>query len=356
MRGDSRRVVIAGGGVIGLAAAVALLRRSGDVTVTVLERGRVGGGATARAGALDVPWCRHAPHRPLVEASWAWHAAEGDRAAAYRRPVPMTWYAGPGEEDGLRDAVAEPLSPEPPANGWAPDGVERFGGRAFVIDCAAWCRALVGEIGDSGRGRVVEHAAVAAIEDRGGVATVRCEDGRAYHAGHVVLALGPWLPGWSAGTRSWAEARGLRTKRVFGLDVRAAARLPHVTGWLSKDIFFHPTFRDGDYRLSFRRDVWDVDPDHPATCEGLELDAERRLLDGLLGPGAWSFERERVFADSYSPEFVPVVEGCRALGPRVTIATGTHGSGVRLAPGIADLVATRSLASLGIPEGSRAGR
>ncbi|HEX8245867.1 MAG TPA: hypothetical protein VF541_20300, partial [Longimicrobium sp.] len=186
-------------------------------------------------------------------------------------------------------------------------------------------------------------------------ATVRCEDGRAYDAAHVVLALGPWLPGWSAATRAWAEARGVRTKRVFGLNVRAAAGPRGIVGWLSKDVFLHPAFHDSGYRLSIRRDVWDVDPDRPATCEGVELDAERRFLDALLGPGAWSFDGERVFADSYSPEFVPVVDGCPALGARVTVATGTHGSGVRLAPGIADVVARHSFARLGLPEDSRAG-
>jgi glycine/D-amino acid oxidase-like deaminating enzyme len=354
----ARHVVVCGGGVIGLATAVALLRRSADLAVTVLERGRAGGGATARAGALDIPYGLHDLHRRLVEASWAWHAAEGARAAAYRIPVPMTWYAEPGEwGDRLRERALEPLTPGPPADGGAPGGVERLGGgRAFVIDCAAWCDALAREIEASRRGRVVEEAEAAAVEDGEDAATVRCADGRAYAAGHVVLALGPWLPGWSAETRAWAGARGVRTKRVYGLNVRAAPRPPEVVGWPSRDIFFHPTHRDGDYRLSFRRDAWDVAPDLPATCEGLELEAETQFLDGLLGAGAWAVAGERVFVDSYAPGLAPIVDGCPALGARVTVATATHGSGVRLAPGIAELAATRSLASLGLPEGSRAGR
>ena len=95
--------------------------------------------------------------------------------------------------------------------------------------------------------------------------------------------------------------------------------------------------------MSFRRDAWDVNPDEraDATCERLALDAEMRFLDGLLGAGTWAVSGERVHVDSYSPEFTPIIDGCDALGRNVTVATGTHGSGIRLAPGIADAVANK---------------
>lgn len=340
------RVVVVGGGVIGLAAAAVILRRSPAAAVTVLEKGSVGGGASAYAGTIDIPYCNTERHRRLVEVSWAWHDACGAAAAEYRRPVPITWYAEPGDAgSSLRSKVMPPLSPQPAEESaaWpAPAEIEEYQGRAFVIDCPAWCRALAREVERSGRGQVVEHAEVVAIAAN----AVRCADGRAYEADHAVVCLGPWLPGWSRPAESWAGARQLRTKRVAGLniDVHSGRRPQHAVAWPSRDLHFHPAFAGDEYRMSFRHPVWDVDPDQPGTLAGADLDPVHRFLDRLLGAGRWSASGQRVFADTYTPDFTPVVERCPPLGDQVTVVTGTHGSGVRLAPGIADLVARQVLA------------
>jgi glycine/D-amino acid oxidase-like deaminating enzyme len=358
MADDLHRVTVAGGGVVGLAAAAEILRRSPEVSVTVLERSGVGGGASAYAGTIDIPYCNTERHRPLVEASWAWHEA---RATECRRPVPITWYAEPGDaESKLKRSVLPPLSPHRPEedgeDGWpAPEGVDEYRGRAFVMDGPAWCRALVQEIersGPSGRGRVIEHAVVTAIEEAAdGVTRVRCADGQAYDAEHVVVCLGPWLPGWSGPAEEWARARGLRTKRVAGLNiaVRSGRRPQQAVAWPSRDLHFHPAFDEDDYRMSFRHPEWDVDPDRPATLDGADLGPVHAFLDGLLGAGCWSVSGHRVLADTYTPDFTPVVERCPALGSNVTVVTGTHGSGVRLAPGLAGLAAGEVLAGLGLP-------
>lgn len=353
------RVVVIGGGVIGLAAAAVTLRRSPEVSVTVLEKAIVGGGASAYAGTIDIPYCTTERHRRLVEASWAWHDARGAEAAEYRRPVPITWYAEPGDSgSNLRSRVLPPLSPRPSGGSpeWqAPEGVEEYEGRAFVIDCPAWCRALAREIELSGRGRIVERATVVAIEEyaaeEGGTATaVRCADGRVYAAGHVLVCLGPWLPGWSEPAGSWAGARSLRTKRVAGLniEIHSDRRPQRAVAWPSRDLHFHPAFDGGEYRMSFRHPLWDVDPDQPGTLAGADLDPVNRFLDRLLGAGLWSVSGHRVFVDTYTSDFTPVVERCPPLGKNVTVVTGTHGSGVRLAPGIADLVASEVLAGLSL--------
>jgi glycine/D-amino acid oxidase-like deaminating enzyme len=356
------RVVVIGGGVIGLATAAAALRRSPEASVTVLEKASVGGGASAYAGTIDIPYCNTERHRRLVEASWAWHEACGAAAAEYRRPVPITWYAEPGDAGSkLRRSVLPPLSPARPGDApeWrAPEGVEEHRGRAFVIDCPAWCRALAREVVQSGRGRIVEQAAVVAIADNpaeeGGAATaVKCAGGRVYAAGHVIVCLGPWLPGWSAAAESWAGARRLRTKRVAGLninfDVHSGRRPQHAVAWPSQDLHFHPAFDGSGYRMSFRHPEWDVDPDQPATLAGADLEPVNRFLDRLLGAGRWAVSGHRAFADTYTPDFTPVVERCPALGKNVTVVTGTHGSGVRLAPGLAELAAGEALAGLGLP-------
>jgi glycine/D-amino acid oxidase-like deaminating enzyme len=357
MRDERHRVIVVGGGVVGLAAATEILRCSAgspEVTVMVLERAGIGGGASAYAGTIDIPYCNTGRHRSLVEASWAWHGSNGKDGKEYRRPIPITWYAEPGDAAAkLRDSVLPPLSPQgSEADEWpAPEGVEEYGGQAFVMDCPAWCRALVQEIEQSGRGRVVEHAPVTAIEETGdGLALVRSND-QVFDAGHVLVCLGPWLPGWSAPAEEWARARNLRTKRVAGLNiaVRSDRRPQRAVAWPSHDMHFHPAFEKDSYRMSFRHPVWDVDPDRPATLDGADLEPVHDFLDGLLGAGSWSVSGHRVLADTYTPDFTPVVDRCPALGRNVTVVTGTHGSGVRLAPGLAELAAGRVLDGLGLP-------
>ena len=354
-----RQVVIVGGGVIGLTTAATLLERTPDISVTVLERDTVGVGATGYAGAVDIPFYKNETHRRMIEVSWAWHAARSDRAASYRLAVPTTWFAESGEmADSLANSVLDSLTLDSSSTDFAPDNAGKFRGRGFIVDCAAWCQDLVREIRESQRGVVLENTEVADIDDAGDTTIVRCAEGHEYAGERVVVALGPWFPAWNPLTASWSRARGLKTKRVFGLNVATENAPRGIFGWLGGDMFFHPTVRPGDFRMSFRRDAWDVHPDNrtDAKIAGLDLTAEMQFLDGLLGAGKWAVSGERVHVDSYSPEFTPIIDSCDALGRNVTVATGTHGSGIRLAPGIADIVATRLLVSLDLPEVFRANR
>lgn len=352
---SQQRVVIVGGGVIGLTAAVALLERSPEIAVTVLEKHQVGEGATSYGGTLDIPFCPTQAHRQLVELSWAWHEARSATASDYRRPIDISWLAEPGTAvERLRRAVVGPLDPGRSALApkWRlPAGVGQLTGRAYVLDAMAWVRSLAAEIDRSPRGRVRQQSAVVAIDQLAAGTAVKCANGEAFEAEHVVLCLGPWLPGWHESTRHWAGAHDLRTKRVVGLnisldpDYRAFA----AAGWPSKDCHFHPILDGSEYRLSFRDTTWDVDPEQPGSIAEVDLEPGRHFLDQLLGDGNWSITGHRLLADTYSGSFTPIVDRGSALGPNVTIASGTHGSGLRLAPGIADLVAREVLSDLGLP-------
>lgn len=347
MSNDSnRRIVIVGGGVVGLATAVAILRLAPDLEVSVLERNRIGGGASAWAGALDIPLFGSAFERGLVEASWAWHEARRGHSAIYRRPVTMTWCA-----ESERDLAAQnirPLEPDGMPSWNSPEGTRLLRGPSFVIDPQAWCQALAREIAQSGRGEVVENAAIVALEpQRGGRTRAVCADGRRWIGARVAMAIGPWLPGWNARARDWAASLGLRTKRVYGLNIAIAeANDLAAIGWPSADIFLHPAWDGKGYRLSLRHDEWDVDPDCEHRMVEEVLDEAGRFLDRLLGPGRWSVTGHRVFVDSFTPQRQVVVARDGTLGAGIAIVTGTHGSGVRLAPGLAERVARALTADL----------
>jgi glycine/D-amino acid oxidase-like deaminating enzyme len=340
------RVVVVGGGVIGLATAVALLARAHRLSVTLLERSAVGEGASAYAGAMDIPYFQNSFQRDLVRESWAWHEARGAAAAEYRRMYPMTWYAEP--EFHLESSVTACLASEPlgTCTGWrAPAGKRAAYTPSFVIDPRVWCRSLAREAVCSGRAEIVEGAEVIALEAKSrGPIRAACTDGRSFVADHVVLALGPWLSGWDERTQTWASSVGLRTKRVFGLNVELDSGAPPggVVGWPAEDIYFHPapTSASGrTFRLSLRYDEWDVNPSAEHRMVDAVLERAGAFLDQLLGAGGWSIVGHRVFADSYTPDFQAFVGHSEEFGQNVTIATGTHGSGVRMAPGIAERAA-----------------
>jgi glycine/D-amino acid oxidase-like deaminating enzyme len=341
------QVVVVGGGVVGLACAAAMLARDLALEVTTLEQGEVGKGATGFAGALDIPYYKNSFQRELVTASWSWHGARCDIASEYRRMIPMTWLVGEHSDlaskivDSVVDQCAMP-------GGWRmPAATRAVGSRCYVIDPAQWVASLVREI-ESRRGRVIERAQVSTIEHlAAGRVVVRCADGSSHAADHVVLAVGPWLPGWEVRTRSWSSAMGLRTKRVFGMNVELPEGGPeHAIGSPELDVYFHPAPRSEggtEYRLSIRYDEWDVDPAAEHRMAGPALERGLAFLDELLGRNRATIVGHRVFVDTYSPDFKAVVGPLAALGPQVTVATGTHGSGIRMAPGIAQLVATRVL-------------
>lgn len=349
-------VIVVGGGVIGLMCASTLLERSPEVTVLVLEKAEVGSGASQYAGTIDIPYFRSELHRRLVEVSWAWHEKHNSHGYEYRSPVAMAWYAQQNEvEDELYARILTPLSPRdvcgPPSDGsqsWqVPPGLREFDGQAFVIDTQKWCRALAKQIDGSGRGKVVEHTHVIAVEEEA-VMKVRCADGKVYSADHVAVCIGPWLVNWNGESLAWAEAHHLRTKRVFGLNIEIDKGLwqRRAIGWPSADLYFHPAHDSTQYRLSLRHDEWDVDPDQPGPMVASILERCALFLDGLLGRGRWSVAGHRVFVDSYTADFMPLVAHDDSFRQQVTIATGTHGSGVRLAPGIADLAANMVLTRL----------
>ncbi len=101
--------------------------------------------------------------------------------------------------------------------------------------------------------------------------------------------------------------------------------------------------------MSFRHTRWNVEPREADPPTEAELEPAGAFLDRLLGAGRWSVSGHRIFADVYNPADTVVVDRCVPLGRNVTVVTGTHGSGIRMAPGIAQVVADDLVAGLGLP-------
>ena len=341
-----RHIVVIGGGVIGLTTAIRLLECSPHARVTVLEQNAVGSGASRYAGAIDIPYFQSQFHRQLVSFSWKWYAGFAP-AAAHRLPVPIQWFlSSPADEDELRLKLNQHAAPVGAAGqGWtAPPAIHAIEGEAFVLRPEPWCQVLKQQLDTSGRATVLEQHAVTNLALRNGkveavtAAATICAD-------HAIVCMGPWLPAWIAPVTLWAQQQKVRIKKVFGLQVEisSSARRWCAIGWVDAGIFFLPYGRTGNYFMSVRHEEWDVTPDQPGTMVPEVAMRAATFLDQIVGPGEWRIIAPSVFMDTYNTAFQPVVEQLGEMDNRVTVITGTHGSGVRLAPGLADLAARACL-------------
>jgi glycine/D-amino acid oxidase-like deaminating enzyme len=337
-QGGQADVVVVGAGVVGLVTAVRLVEADAAVRVVVLESRTVAAGASGRAGAIDIPYAQSALHRELVEESLSWYGRSPE-AAAHRQPVTLTWLADDAEERELRSHLVRPPLAAPPARvERLPGGATRaWTGEAFSVSVPELCQALRRRLEATGRGRVVEGAEVVDVADSPRGVRVSTAQGQRLTAGHAVLCVGPWAVAGPAPLARWAGEQGLRAKRVFGLrvDLGRSGWERQAVGWPGGGIFLLPHPVTGTHVMSVRHDEWDVDLDHPGTAPPTVLERAAAFLDSTMGAGGWRVVEDRAFADTYTPQFQPVVTPCPGMGDHTIVITGTHGSGVRLAPGLA---------------------
>src|SRR6516165_3255498 len=91
--GETMRVVICGGGVIGACTAYFLSRRG--IEVIVVERTEVAAAASGKAGGfLALDWCAGTPLDALTRRSFALHAGLPGEVAGDWGHRPMTAYSG----------------------------------------------------------------------------------------------------------------------------------------------------------------------------------------------------------------------------------------------------------------------
>jgi glycine/D-amino acid oxidase-like deaminating enzyme len=102
---DGKRIVICGGGAIGVSIAYFLSRRG--ARSTVIERHAVGGAASGKSdGFLALDWCRGSALDQLARRSFELHAAlaaERGDSWGYRRLMTYGGYAAEGGIARTRD-------------------------------------------------------------------------------------------------------------------------------------------------------------------------------------------------------------------------------------------------------------
>jgi glycine/D-amino acid oxidase-like deaminating enzyme len=184
----SRRIVICGGGAIGVAIAWFLSRRGAEPVV--VERHAVAGAASGKSGGfLAFDWCRGTALDRLARRSFELHAEiadELDNPWGYRR---LETYAGYAAENGAEAGAGQ--------RPWLSDAVTLSGQlgspqTTALVEPYAFTTGLMRAAEQ--HGAELRHGTVVDLlrDDKGAASGVALEDGETVTADAVVIAMGPW--------------------------------------------------------------------------------------------------------------------------------------------------------------------
>lgn len=185
---DAKRIVICGGGVIGVAIAYFLSRRG--ARPIVVERHEVAGSASGNSGGfLALDWCRGSQLDQLARRSFALHAElahELGNPWGYR---PLATYGGHAvENDTPRGSSRRPwLSARVAITGelGSPQTTALVEPRAFTTGLMRAAQA---------HGAELRHGAIAGLVRRptGAIGGVALDSGEIIDCDAAVVAMGPW--------------------------------------------------------------------------------------------------------------------------------------------------------------------
>ncbi|KAF4364633.1 hypothetical protein G4B88_028556 [Cannabis sativa] len=196
-----KRIVVCGGGVIGVCTAYFLAKNG--AAVTLVEKSSIAGAASGKAGGfLALDWCDGGPVSSLARASFNLHRSlseelDGPKSYGYRTL------------DTLSLTISETLNENPPSSGsrssklpsWIDGSTARSPRTIGTVETTAqvhpqlFARTLISKAVESyGVEIVIGKVERVELEEKeeGRVHSVVLEGGRVIESNAVVLALGPW--------------------------------------------------------------------------------------------------------------------------------------------------------------------
>jgi sarcosine oxidase subunit beta len=349
----ARRIVIVGGGLMGLSAAFHLGRADRGAEVTVLERERVGAAASGASAAGVRVMGRDPAERALALASlarWPDLDRELEAPTGYRR--------GGGLRLALDDAAwraAPAWVAEQRADGVPVEVVDADAARRLAPGIALACRGAVhcAMDGQADAMATVRAFAIAArrlgarveegagarglVVERGRLAAVECDDGRRLACDAAVVAAGAWTGALLAavGVRLPIETRPLQML----LTEPAPAALAPVLGAFDHRLSLKQ-LDDGAYLIGggWPARVMDHAANRYELLDGSvtgSLETARTVYPPLAGR---ALARGWAGLEAFTPDDLPVIGPAPGIEGLV-IAAGFSGHGFALTPAIGDVLA-----------------
>jgi sarcosine oxidase subunit beta len=349
----ARRIVIVGGGLMGLSAAFHLRRADPGARVTVLERDRVGAAASGASAAGVRVMGRDRAERPLALASLArWPELDRELGAStgYRRGGGLraaldaaAWRAAPAwVAEQHADGVPVELVDAETARKLAPGIALSCVGAVYCAidgqaDAVATVRAFASAAKRAGARLQEGVGARGLVVERGRVAAVERGDGGREGCDVAIVAGGAWtatlLPG--AGVGLAIETRALQ---MLLTEPAPTALTPVVSAFDRK--LSLKQLDDGAYLIG---GGWPARiTDHGANrYEILEesvkgsLETARAVYPALAGR---ALARKWAGLEAFTPDALPIIGPVPGI-EGLLVAVGFSGHGFALSPVIGDLLA-----------------
>ncbi|HET9855466.1 MAG TPA: FAD-binding oxidoreductase [Methylomirabilota bacterium] len=351
------RVVIVGGGLMGLSAAFHLRRADPGTRVTVLERARVGEAASGASAAGVRAMGRDPAERALALASlarWPGLDRELEASTRYRRTGGLrlaldeaSWRAaGPWAAEQRADGVPVELVDAPAARALAP-GIAAgcLGGVHAPIDGQAEARPATEAFAHAARrlgARVEEGVGVRALAvESGRVVGVERADGAPEPCDVAIVAAGAWsatLLG-RIGVTLPIETRPLQML----LTAPGAPALRPVLGAFDRRLSLKQ-LDDGAYLIGggWPARVTDHAGNRYEILEesvGSSLETARAVFPPV---GACALARSWAGLEAFTPDDLPILGPVPGLDG-LLVAAGFSGHGFALSPMIGDILARLAL-------------
>ena len=350
-------VAIVGGGLMGLSAAFHLCRTDPAVSVTVLERARIGAAASGASAAGVRAMGRDPAERRLALQSlrrWPDLDRELEAETQYRRGGGLrvalddkAWEAAPGWaaeqcNDGVPLETVDADSARRRAPGIAP---ACLGGVYSPIDGQADAMATVTAFATAARhlgARIEESVGVKAlIAERGRVVGVERSDGARQLADVVIAAAGAWTASLLAGLGAKLP---LHTRPLqMLLTEPAPGALAPVLGCFDRKISFKQ-LADGAYLIGGGWPGHIVD--HEANRWAVLDESVRGSLEvaGEVYPpvAGCRLDRSWIGLEAFTPDELPVIGPVPGV-EGVLVAAGFSGHGFALSPMVGDILARLAL-------------
>ncbi|CAN0918025.1 Putative oxidoreductase C1F5.03c [Linum grandiflorum] len=222
-----RRVVVCGGGVIGVCTAYFLAKKG--ASVTLVEKSSVACAASGKAGGfLALDWCDGGPVGPLARASFNLHRSlaqelDGAHSYGYRPLTTLSLSLTESESVGQINKKI-PDWVDGPARGPRTIGTTAT---TAQVHPQMFTRTLIGEAVERYGVEVVIGKVETVTVEGGRVESVVLEGGRVIESEAVVLALGPWS-GKIEMLNSLFRVYGLRAHSIVLEPKKPDAITPHA--------------------------------------------------------------------------------------------------------------------------------
>ncbi|WP_228022235.1 NAD(P)/FAD-dependent oxidoreductase [Pseudomonas sp. BIOMIG1BAC] len=338
-------LVIVGGGIIGAWALHHAVERYPHWKILLIDRYRIGDGATSHSAGVLLATGRSNRERRLAGQSAKLYKALRDQFSIRTTQAPVYWLADKRlSTEILRAAVDFDVQPAEISESVLGarmgsrlnvGGAECLlrGGSAESYEPPLVARLLISNCLKSANINCIEGLGITGIRRSPRGTQLSLSDGASINSQRVLVATGPWIsePPFEA----IATVNDLRVKKVVALHIEGVPAPDAPALFMPQsDAYLMPLPARNQWLFSFRCDEWDVRPrKHELEISGHDLKVAKSILTQYLPDLDPLCRGGRVFCDSYSPSGESLVTVDRSLN--VVFAGSGSGAGFRLAPGIA---------------------